>query len=106
MIRKMYSHNLFYEIPIQLIDEEKYRGLSDSAKICYSILKHQMVADFHYDTQRNVYVKYLPENLNKLFYKSHKDTQRIIKELIEFQLIEIEHEANFIRIYLADLPFI
>lgn len=62
-----------------------------------------MVVDGHYDEQMNMYVKSLPENLNKLFYKSQKETQEIIKELVEYQLIEIEHEENCIRIYLADL---
>lgn len=98
-----FHHNIFYEIPIRLIYEEKYRGLSDSAKISYSILKNRLVVDGHYDEQMNMYVKYLPENLNKLFYKSQKETQEIIKELVEYQLIEIEYEENCIRIYLADL---
>lgn len=39
-IRK-FHHNIFYEIPIRLIYEEKYRDLSDSAKISYSVLKNR-----------------------------------------------------------------
>lgn len=42
-------------------------------------------------------------NIRKFHHNTQKETQEIIKELVEYQLIEFEHEENCIRIYLADL---
>ena len=82
----------FYQIPALLLEEEEYRGISDTAKILYGVLLSRLALSrknswIEKDTGR-VYITYNLKQLVEKLGRSDRTISKAMKQLSEVGLIE------------------
>ena len=104
----------FYALPQILLQGEKYKDLSDSAILLYSVLRDRLsysLSNNWVDENNNVYFIYTNNELKELRHWSNNKINKIKHELMDANLLYQKHmgfnprsgknEPN--RLYLADL---
>lgn len=104
----------FYALPQVLLQGEKYKDLSDSAILLYSVLRDRLsysLSNNWVDENNNVYFIYTNNELKDLRNWSNNKINKIKHELMDAKLLYQKHmgfnprsgknEPN--RLYLADL---
>ena len=98
MMRLDYFYNTegenfrFYQIPALLLEEEEYRGISDTAKILYGVLLSRLALSrknswIEKDTGR-LYITYNLKQLVEKLGRSDRTISKAMKQLSEVGLIE------------------
>ncbi|EPC30043.1 Replication protein RepA [Lacticaseibacillus paracasei subsp. paracasei Lpp120] len=106
--------DLFFKFPKVLLYSEKYRGLSDSAKIAYIVLKDRLefsIRNNWVDEDNHVYFIFTNAELESLFNCHNQKVVKIKKELTNAGLLEQKqmgfdpksHKNVPNRLYLANL---
>jgi hypothetical protein len=86
----MQQHN-FYRMPKMLICDEKYKGLSNNAKLLYTIILDRASlseSNAWIDEQNKVVVFLTIDEACKLLNIGHNTATKIFKELDDYGLIE------------------
>ena len=86
------EHFRFYQIPALLLEEEEYRGISDTAKILYGVLLSRLALSrknswIEKDTGR-LYITYNLKQLVEKLGRSDRTISKAMKQLSEVGLIE------------------
>ena len=90
------EHFRFYQIPALLLEEEEYRGISDTAKILYGVLLSRLALSrknswIEKDTGR-LYITYNLKQLVEKLGRSDRTISKAMKQLSEVGLIEKKKE--------------
>lgn len=107
-------NELYYQFPKVFITSEKYRSLSDKAKIAYMVFRSRLdlaIQRNQVDSQGFVYFEFTEQELAKVLNCSRRSVNTIKKELKEYELLEIEDmgfdlqtgKRNKARLYLGEL---
>ncbi|NBA54960.1 replication initiator protein A [Enterococcus hirae] len=107
-------NELYYQFPKVFITSEKYRSLSDKAKIAYMVFRSRL--DFaiqrnQVDSQGFVYFEFTEQELAKALNCSRRSISTLKNELKKYELLEIEDRGfdqqtgkrNKSRLYLGEL---
>lgn len=95
---EMQKHN-FYRMPKLLIRDEKYKKLSNNAKLLYAIILDRASlseSNFLVDEKRRVIVFVTVDEACKLINIGHNTATKIFKELDDYGLIE-RKKQGFVR---------
>lgn len=87
------KNNLFYQMPKFLFEGELKKGLSNDAKVLYSLLRdrHELSLQNNWVNENNeVYLIYTRKNMEDMLGLSDKTVKRAIDKLKEYGLIEEE----------------
>lgn len=79
-----------------LLEEEEYRGISDTAKILYGVLLSRKNSWIEKDTGR-LYITYNLKQLVEKLGRSDRTISKAMKQLSEVGLIEKKKEARVSR---------
>lgn len=108
--KQMLKQHTFYKMPKFLFTDEKYKRLSLSAKVLYSLIldrsslssKNKFI-----DENGNVYVFMTNQEVCEKLCCSHEKASKIFKELEKVELIE-RKKQGFCRTYIIypKLPYV
>ncbi|HAQ0229473.1 TPA: hypothetical protein IWN86_000514, partial [Enterococcus faecium] len=107
-------NELYYQFPKVFITSEKYRSLSDKAKIAYMVFRSRLdlaIQRNQVDSQGFVYFEFTEQELANALNCCRRSVNTIKKELKEYELLEIEDmgfdqqtgKRNKARLYLGEL---
>ncbi len=91
------QNNRFYQLPKWLIHDDRFKNISNDARVAYSLLKdrHELsMANDWVDEQGNVYLYYSRENLSEILNCGLKKTIKVMKELKDYSLIEEDRQGQ------------
>jgi DnaD/phage-associated family protein len=99
------ENNTFYQMPKFLFDE-KFKGLSNDAKVLYSLLRdrHKLsIANNWFNNNGEVYMIYTRVNMGKMLGTTDKTASKYFTELKNFKLVDEEKhgQGNPNTIYLS-----
>ena len=101
----------FFQLPVQLYTDEKYRGLSQNSKVAYAIFRNQAQLSFRngfFEKNGDIYIYYSWKKLEEVMNISRGTVQKILKELEEIGLIErckqFYNSASKIYVKMLDKP--
>lgn len=96
--------NRHFSFPMLLLMSDKYRLLSADSKIVYALLKDILLKENKINLNGDLYLRYLPNELEELLYLSKEEIVSVFDELHRFELIEfIQDQSGHITIYLGEL---
>ncbi|EOH8808517.1 replication initiator protein A [Enterococcus faecalis] len=107
-------NELYYQFPKVFITSEKYRSLSDKAKIAYMIFRSRLdlaIQRNQVDSKGYVYFEFTEQELATVLNCSRRSISTIKNELKDYELLEIEDRGfdeqsgkrNKARLYLGEL---
>ncbi|WP_176745389.1 replication initiator protein A, partial [Enterococcus faecalis] len=107
-------NELYYQFPKVFITSEKYRALSDKAKIAYMIFRSRLdlaIQRNQVDSKGYVYFEFTEQELATVLNCSRRSISTIKNELRDYELLEIEDRGfdeqsgkrNKARLYLGEL---
>lgn len=82
-----------FSIPSALIEDPKYKGLSNATRVLYSYcvdLTALSVLSNWYDKDGKLYIIYSPEEIQKEFNCSSEEAKKMLDDLQAVELIEIK----------------
>ena len=88
------KNNLFYQMPKFLFEGELKKGLSNDAKVLYSLLRdrHELSLQNNWVNENNeVYLIYTRKNMEDMLGLADKTVKKAVDKLKEYGLIEEEH---------------
>ncbi len=101
----------FFQLPVQLYTDEKYRGISQNAKVAYAIFRNQAQLSFRngfFEKNGDIYIYYSWKKVQEVMNVSRGTVQKILKELEEIGLIErckqFYNSASKIYVKMLDKP--
>jgi hypothetical protein len=81
-----------------------YKELSTNGKLLLMLLHDRLQRDYQSDESGNLYIVFLTAEVKSMLnLRKAKNANRVIQELLDHQLIEVNNTAGEDRIYLADL---
>ena len=81
----------FYQLPVQFYTDNKYRSLTQNAKVAYAILRNQAQLSYRngfFEDNGDVYIYYSWKKLEEVIGVSHGTVKKILSDLEQIGLIE------------------
>lgn len=106
--RRNFVSTQYYQLPVALYTDAKYRDLTQNAKVAYAILLSQAQLSYKngfFEDNGDIYIYYSWDKLGKVLNVSHGTVKNILKSLEEIGLIERTKQifSNASKIYVKKL---